>query len=1806
MSLASMKSFLGSVNPRDRSSDHFNQLRTTLENTIPSRKSYSPFQIKSDVLSALFNAFWGPYFSLFVPGATSPPNMRSFLSEIQAKHPWTDPPIPGRSCGRVFQKGECCYRCKDCSLDDSSVMCSQCFRATQHEGHNITFYISHQAGGCCDCGDSESWRIRPNCPYHPPGTSRTPRAYTTSTPASTMDVWSPSKHPTRTSTPLELRESMARTIAYAVDYALDTLTNSPDDIIPPHGEHELRTQESGDPFGKEVYAVLLWNDEKHSFEEVINNVCEATGLPRYDVAEIVDRIDEEGREVVETSEDILRLLDVGTRLHQIDLGVTIRRTYDTYREQISALIIEWLLDLTRCRVGTDPFLLRELISAELLNPRKKDISLAYNRIIEGSKSYSDSETYARLDWLFLYHTKWWKKPRLSLKQLYVSIITLGHDYRTAMGSHFASIYHRVIENFLLIDREGDTSVKYFALQIYTVPTIAEHVVRYHNLIPRLLAIVTAFATEQITGTRINFPPDPNQIVDPDSKAFKSKRFMPVFTDLRYLCGNHTIQRLVVSNSEYITSFSKVCQMFMGINPNQRAKENHVEYESDTWINVFNVTLSLSRVVKVYGEAYGRATVGQLVEAIGIVVRHTMTVCTLQENRLDRTKYRSIIPHIVEFNKTTYTVVKFDVLESWVSFHHALHWLLAELFKHVNLLGSESLRTIGYQNLRSVLLRNSGDLDVLTLIDFPLRVVTMIAQIRAGLWVRNGFAIRGQLLHYRDFMLRELCYDQDLFILQTAFVVLDPGLVLVSILDRFQLRSWFSGEMTSRVYDDNHLPSMVEEFLYVIITCLSETGNARRLPMEGAVRRELVHALAVGSCGFTEICKRVPERMVEEVCFEGALMDVAHFRFPESTTDSGLYELKDECFDEVNPYFYHYARNKREEVDAILRARAKKKTGSADMVFVPQPLDIKFGQFVTLTNAFQSSVLHQIIFFAVFNVSNNQGKMTSVFAEAILDQALHLVILGIIEQPQIFSRQSAHVTYELGGKQSLIDVLCFLEHKDTFKALKAKIGWCLDHFSQNVPSIIEKRKIPDTKVKNTVEEAKKRAVKARQDAIMKQFAAAQKDFLDNFDEDDEDEEMEDATEQTQSFQSYGPCIVCQEALDNTQPFGTLGLVQASRLTRQAPDHSTRHLNEVLGSSPSLDRVVARDTRPSFEASKPGTLASTQTTDSMYSTFNAFPREFTRFGMHGSACGHMMHVGCFATYTAAVRQRHRVQAQRSHPENIQRKEFICPLCKSLGNIILPVVMPMTVPLEAQSFPDWVRTTGINLLRSTPDRLLESLHFKSGSGEFVFWAAQDFGYPSFPRHPERIDPLDTHKMVDTVMVAARTISSQSRHLRDRVEQEPGDRGVGMYLPEDLAVYTLASIETAARGTPTLPGQTVADQLTEFQSLFIRGLVACLTKLAALQFKDRSDGGRETIRHAIVKRLLPEWRRETAFNSPLLLREPLTIIVEMAAVSPESLRYVTILAYYASLARITIGIVQLLMKSQHVQLANTTNGKQKDLFGDLGTFVMSVVRHSPLLEHSAELILETFGEERFSKLLYHYSLPFLRRAAVLRKAIHPASLSSTRLPDKVDEYGRLLHLLGIPALATLSAYDTIQNALSGWCAHYGFLHISHPLECGIILDYPLVYHLAELPYYLDDLFESENGEMLCLRCETVPQDPAICLICGITVCLQSHCCVDAESRDRGECNMHTRDCAGVVGAYFMPKRCAILYLFGGSGSFAPAPYLDVHGEVDFSMRRGRRQCLHDVRVEEIRKLWLNHGIPTYIARKMDATIDVGGWESL
>ena len=1652
---------------------------------------------------------------------------------------------------------------RDCALDDSCVLCARCFEATDHSDHNVSFFIAQQSGGCCDCGDVEAWRTPIGCPYHPPKDEtteylsafalRTLQATPRAT-AKTMighDVPPVRDFPYRVPIPPELRDTMARTVSYALDFIIDTLDYSPDEVNPPATEDDLRAQPSGDPMLREQYSVVIWNDDKHSFEEVIQLLCDMTTRSREEAKESADRIDEQGRDVVEMHTNPTRLLEMAQSISHIDLGVTVRRAYDTFREQMVAVIIEWLLDLTRSRLGTDTLILREVIAAELLSPRK-NYSLTTTH--DTSKPLAEVHDPCRIDWLFLYHTRLWKKPRLVLKEVYASLLSLSHEHKLAVGrscelvfhsspksflviaSHFASVYHRIIDAYLLVDREAETSIKYFALQLFTVPSVALYIVRQHNIVSRLLSIITSFFTNQIQNKRIIHPPSTGVEIDVDTFPFKSKRFMPVFSDLRYLCHNEPVQQLIAHNREYIAHFSKVCQIFMCVNPNKRASASHVEYEADAWISVFNVTLSLSRVIKVYGEAFAQATASELVAAITTVMHHILVTTAVQDEHRDITRFPAVVFHEVTFADTAYRVVDFDVMEGWVSFHHSLQWLLAELFKHVDILSEDSLRELGMSSLRDVCLRSASEQAVLTIIDYPLRgkwyyvgqpfmtslfatVLAMIAQIRTGLWVRNGFAIRGQLLHYRDFMLRELCYDQDLFILQTALIVLEPNLVLVSMLDRFQLTGYFSGATLHPVYENTHLPGMVEELLYIIITILTENASATKMPIQASIRREIVHALAVGPCTFTDLVKRVAERMVDDVSFERILRQVANFKAPESTADSGTYELKDEVFEEVNPFFYHYTRNKREDVETVLRNRLKRKTGVNDPVIVPRSLAFGSGPFSSIPVIFESEILLQIIFYGIFNIvliTDAEGT-TPPSSEAILDQLVHLIMVGLHERGEVFSKTAVHKPFEDG--QTLLDVLCNFEHHDKFKPYHARAGWILSRLESHEREAVRLRRRlvedhPDET--NDSASAKKRAAKARQEAIMKQMKEQQASFVSNF-EDLEDDEDDDMGEAPDAPISYGTCIVCQEELNTSKAFGSLGFLQPSRLLRRHPDGQHTYTNEAVLSPDSLDRVAAADANPVFPPSVEDIKSAKNRTHSL----DGFPSQYTRFGLHSSVCTHMMHLECFTVYSSSIRQRHRAQATRNHPESIPRKEYICPLCKSLGNVILPVATtPISTELNNLPFPEWTRAAGISILKSKADPTLEQLQFRNGSGEFVFWAAQDPAYQPFQRAPEQRDSMEVHKMVDTIMVVARNISQQTRHLRDRPEPDPGDRGSGMYLPEDLVSYTIASMEVAQRGLGTA-GCMLPDSIPEPQLRMIRGLVTCLTKLVALSFRNRPDEGRDAMKHAIMKRLLPEWSRGslTSFTYPLLLRDPFTILIETAAVAPDMLRQVLILTYYACLARTVIGLVYILNKTRSYHVTAVPQRRHADLFGDVRIFFMSVVRHSPVFEQAGDMVCQSFGEARIEKMLYQFTLPFLRRAAILCRAMLPAAFPTPAVSEDVCEYRRLLTLLGIPPLSDLPNQDTLQTALSVWCQHYGTSHAASQLNCGVVLDYPAIYRLAKLPLVLDHLYLDQDKIMMCQRCKTVPLDAAICLICGTTCCLQSHCCFDTENGARGECNMHTRE---------------------------------------------------------------------------------------
>jgi E3 ubiquitin-protein ligase UBR1 len=105
------------MNPRERTSDPLSHLRFALETMPGSRKYVFTPATRAEILSELHDAFWGHYAHLFLPNSNSSLPLHATLSEVQASLGFAgagreDYVIPGRPCGRIFKKGESCFRCK--------------------------------------------------------------------------------------------------------------------------------------------------------------------------------------------------------------------------------------------------------------------------------------------------------------------------------------------------------------------------------------------------------------------------------------------------------------------------------------------------------------------------------------------------------------------------------------------------------------------------------------------------------------------------------------------------------------------------------------------------------------------------------------------------------------------------------------------------------------------------------------------------------------------------------------------------------------------------------------------------------------------------------------------------------------------------------------------------------------------------------------------------------------------------------------------------------------------------------------------------------------------------------------------------------------------------------------------------------------------------------------------------------------------------------------------------------------------------------------------------------------------------------------------------------------------------------------------------------------------------------------------------------------------------------------------------------------------------------------------------------------
>ncbi|KAL8678470.1 MAG: hypothetical protein Q9186_005174 [Xanthomendoza sp. 1 TL-2023] len=1571
----------------------------------------------------------------------------------------------------------------------------------------------------------------------------------------------------------------------------------------------------------------------------------------------------------------------------------------------------------------------------------------------------------RLDWLILFDLRLWKKARTDLRELYIQTVVTVPSFKRILGLRFAGLYTVLSQLYLVADREPDHSIIHLSTQMLTTASIAEEIVERGNFLTTLIAILYTFLTRRQVG-------HPWEVSVSDTLAFDAgsvtnRRLTHPFAHLKHLFDCEYVHDRLRTEERYALQFLDLIRLPQGICPNVRAVGEHVEYETDTWIIASLLTRDINKLCRVFSESFVCKSSDDLVHAsrvIRTVAKTTIINATGAERaRFDQAEikeeieFKTLEPFDFESDPNAqwaqHSVVDFVVEKEPISFHHPLHYTLSWLIGQAKSMPSSSLRAL--LHFTSEELRESPsykifvpefepDKYLLALFDSPLRVCAWLAQMKAGMWVRNGLSLRHQMGTYRGVGYRDLAHNRDIFLLQTSMVVCDPSMILASMIDRFGMDDWMRGNYVIRSgFETNQQLDVAEDFIHLLIVLLSDRTllqplDGRSKPQTLAIRRDLTHILCFKPIPFSELCNRLSEKAQDAQEFQKILEEMTNFKAPEGLSDSGTFELKPEYLADVDPYIAQFSKNQRDESENAYRAWVAKVTGKAasEVVLEPKLQLIESGLFKDLAAFTRTKLFAQIIYYSLSFplVAQQQLQIPDTRLEAFLQVVLHLMLGAVIEDERMAideeDDRSESFVFDALCKAAqnsgtylptIFSLLVKMLENEKLKACHPKIRLIMYRLQQRRPRLYasavaqiqssgsaSQRMLLDrlgaespltplsddseAKRKQAQEsrEAKKRQALDRQAKIMANFQQQQQNFekanLDTIDwGEDELAGMESiataATEEHKKLWKYPAdnCLVCQEEVNDSRLYGTFALIMNSNMFRQTYLADDDLVREVLSTPAALDRS-ADEIRPfgvagqNREQVRKMASSGKETIAEHQGLGRGFPSARTARGPVSTGCGHVMHYKCFETFSVAAHRRQNVQIARNHPENLVCSEFVCPLCKALGNTFVPIIWkgkeelyPGVLQVEV-SFDEWlVSKIGIAVTRFqkqavgedgsrfkelftnyTSKTIIPSLAIKmmqahraaptpsqhSNRSSVLGLQSMPGQHPSEEGnnpHPPTLPSTPDSILMQELMIVYRRLKDtiHSNGLSDRtyptkpaVLQE--DLIYTDTLPRTLG-YSIAATEIAQRGTQVEPGMTLLDKIPSVVLTHLRILSETASSYIAV-------GG---MRNSGINRSAPEFS-ETNVNQllqlfaghpqivsmgldawstngervvlPALSQDPFVFLTECSvclvpAFSLE-IHHVVRLCYLLELVK----IVACLLRGPRLPVyGEPVRNQPQPSSHEIGSF--AVFAH------------QFFGPEDYSRnlasswcrMVRSYALPFLRKVAILLHVRYGLDIPNSGFTDlDIPELERLTRMLRLPSLADMFASATANGSLCvpmvrGWIQHWRWSQTKPAIERvareGLQINHPVIFELIGLPKAYDTL----TAETIRRRCPTTGKeliDPVLCLFCGDIFCGQATCC---HKNGIGGCNQHVIHCGRNVGLFINIRKCNVLFLHDRNGSWHNAPYLDQYGEADPSLKHSRQLFLNQRRYDALlRNVWLQHGIPTTISRKLESDINTGGWDTV
>ncbi|GJQ08909.1 hypothetical protein GpartN1_g700.t1 [Galdieria partita] len=755
----------------------------------------------------------------------------------------------GGVCGTVWKKDELAYKCRTCERDPTCAICVQCFRNGNHEGHD--FSIIRTGGGVCDCGDPQAWKPFGFCHKHGGAHSEE------------EDLIS--------KLPLDLREGISLAVELlGEEFLLDETSN--------HVKVEIATwwrriADCGDSFTRLVGMELCKSPGPCIRERTFRFEREDGSRPPF--VWIFLRLD--GAGMLEN--------DTKNALHSLYFllitDLVFKRKFLEYFGSLYSLFVDPLyqgsLGLLEDNSSNNT---RDHFSVQLFTvPALVPVMIKHGGLID------------QLLKILLQLVEAVSYPVRKVE-------TISEDWHSIADTHFGTVHlPKPLAHDKCIDLSRDRGLDTLNRVIY---------------------------------------------------------------DLRYILTHTNAAAYVMHyRPDLLALFVRILSLLQGMNAEVRAVRYHVERESDIWSKAISLELDFNHLCELLlaGFVFNKLEdimidTSDIEEGTGT---ENLSLSTLPKVDLRECRKRALyiirkcLDEWIVSEKQRESILldsPFDVSSGAVSVHYPLHRFLA-------LLATEAIRRYNFTFYEAL---GQSDQNVLDLAEHILRVQALLVQVKAGMWKRNGRPMVNRCILYKSSYCQEWFFDLDIAMMQLCCVSKGARAFVNKALEVFGLQSimqvfkdsWSADGSSSRYFGyqegvqdiwkffayEEYDFMIVQGFIRMLVYITAERVRIGYSDME-RLRRKLIHRLCVGDQTHSSLLKTIPRRLTsssndEEAIsimgdedfvsggngtdkhyrmFEECLNQVGIFQQPKEM-DQGHYRLKDELWQEYDPFYPHYQSRER--------------------------------------------------------------------------------------------------------------------------------------------------------------------------------------------------------------------------------------------------------------------------------------------------------------------------------------------------------------------------------------------------------------------------------------------------------------------------------------------------------------------------------------------------------------------------------------------------------------------------------------------------------------------------------------------------------------------------------------------------------------------------------------------------------------------------------------------------------------------------------------------------------------------------------